>query len=106
MNSQTNLGAEDSRLGDSATASATLSLIIPTYNARALLAGCLQSIYQNPPSEPYEIIVVDDASVDGTSEMVRKRFPEVRLLRNEINQHYARSNNRAIRHREGNTWIY
>jgi GT2 family glycosyltransferase len=101
MNSRTNLGAEDSRLGGSATASVTLSLIIPTYNARELLAGCLQSIYQNPPSEPYEIIVVDDASVDGTSEMVRKRFPEVRLLRNEINQHYARSNNRAIRHARG-----
>jgi len=74
----------------------TLSVIIATYNARALLADCLQSIYANPPSESYEIIVVDDASGDVTSEMVCSRFPEVRLLCNEVNRHYARSNNRAF----------
>jgi GT2 family glycosyltransferase len=78
-----------------------LSVIIPTYNARALLANCLQSIYQHAPSEPYEVIVVDDASADGTSEMVRARFPEVRLLLNKVNRHYARSNNRAIKHARG-----
>ncbi len=74
----------------------TLSVIIATYNACQLLADCLASIYQNPPTEPFEIIVVDDASADRTSEMVRARFPEVRLLRNEINRHYATSNNRAF----------
>jgi GT2 family glycosyltransferase len=84
-------------LGDSPTESAiTLSVIIASYNARDLLADCLQSLYQNPPSEPYEIFVVDDASVDGTAEMVRGRFPEVRFLRNEVNTHYATSNNRAL----------
>src|SRR2546430_1156177 len=79
-----------------ATEPVALSVIVPSYNARDLLADCLQSIYRNPPSEAYEILVVDDASVDGTSEMVRSWFPGVRLLRNEINRHYARSNNRAI----------
>src|SRR5712664_3390000 len=74
----------------------TLSVIISTYNAREVLADCLQSIYQNPPSEPSEIIVVDDASADGTGDMVRARFPEVRLLRNEINRYYTYSNNRAF----------
>src|SRR3954447_5968387 len=73
-----------------------ISVIIATYNARQLLADCLDSIAANPPSEPYEVIVVDDASADGTSEMVRTRFPDVRLLRNEINRHYAFSNNRAF----------
>jgi GT2 family glycosyltransferase len=75
----------------------TLSIIVPSYNARDLLADCLQSLYENPPSEAYEIIVIDDASADGTSEMVRTRFPEVRLLRNEINSHYAHSNNLAFK---------
>jgi len=74
----------------------TLSVIISTYNAREVLADCLRSIYENPPSEPHEIIVVDDASADGTSDMVRTRFPEVRLLRNEVNRHYTYSNNRAV----------
>jgi hypothetical protein len=82
-----------------------LSIIIPSYNAEHLLGDCLQSIVANPPSQPYEIIVVDDASDDGTSEMVRARFPEVRLLRNEVNRHYARSNNRAIKEARGR-YIY
>jgi N-acetylglucosaminyl-diphospho-decaprenol L-rhamnosyltransferase len=79
----------------------TLSVIIATYNARELLRDCLQSIYENPLSEPYEIIVVDDASSDRTSEMVPALFPEVRLLRNDINRHYASSNNRALAQARG-----
>jgi len=78
------------------TTEIVLSVIIATYNARELLANCLRSIAQHPPKEPYEIIVVDDASVDCTSDMVRAQFPEVRLLRNEVNRHYAFSNNRAF----------
>jgi N-acetylglucosaminyl-diphospho-decaprenol L-rhamnosyltransferase len=74
-----------------------LSIIIATYNARGLLVDCLNSIYQNPPRDSYEIIVVDDASKDGTSEAVRAQFPQVRLLRNETNTHYATANNRAFR---------
>jgi N-acetylglucosaminyl-diphospho-decaprenol L-rhamnosyltransferase len=73
-----------------------LSIIIATYNARNLLVDCVQSIYRNPPGEPYEIVIVDDASTDGTSETIEARFPEVRLLRNEINTHYATANNRAF----------
>jgi N-acetylglucosaminyl-diphospho-decaprenol L-rhamnosyltransferase len=73
-----------------------LTIIIPSYNTRELLSDCLGSIYQNPPCEPYEIIVVDDASKDGTSEMAGACFPEVRLLRNETNRHYAFSNNWAF----------
>jgi len=69
--------------GDEAPASPiVLSVIISTYNARDVVADCLRSIHQNPPSEPYEIILVDDASTDGTSNIIRDRFPEVRLLRN------------------------
>jgi N-acetylglucosaminyl-diphospho-decaprenol L-rhamnosyltransferase len=84
-------------VSESGAAAVTLSIIVPSYNARELLGDCLQSIYQNAPSEPYEIIVIDDASADGTSEMVLTRFPDVRLLTNAVNCHYATSNNRAIK---------
>jgi GT2 family glycosyltransferase len=73
-----------------------LTIIITCYNTRDVVGDCLRSIYRNPPSEAYEIILVDDASTDGTSEMVRMTFPEVRLLRNDVNLQYAHSNNRAL----------
>lgn len=101
MSTPVNSLPEGKPFNEVATGNVTLSVIIPTYNARELLADCLRSIYQNPPSTPYEIIVIDDASRDRTSEMVSTRFPEVRLLRNEINCHYSTSNNRAIRHARG-----
>jgi GT2 family glycosyltransferase len=78
-----------------------VSVIIATYNASGLLADCLRSIYENPPSEPYEIIVVDDASADRTSDMVREKFPDVVLFTNKVNSHYATSNNLAFRHARG-----
>ena len=78
-----------------------LTIIISCYNTRDLVADCLGSIGQSPPNEPYEIILVDDASSDGTSEMVRSAFPEVRLLRSEVNRHYAHSNNWAFDHARG-----
>ena len=73
-----------------------LTIIITCYNTRDIVRDCLNSIYKHPPSETYEIILVDDASTDGTSEMARATFPEIRLLRNEINQNYSSSNNRAL----------
>jgi hypothetical protein len=79
----------------------TLSIVISSYNTRELLANCLQSIYRNPPQESFEIVVIDDASTDGTSEMIHGRFPAVRLVRNEVNRHYAISNNRGIDHARG-----
>ncbi len=73
-----------------------LSIIIASYNARDLLAQCLDSIYAEAPKASFEVIVVDDASEDGTEAMVRERFSRVRLLRNETNLHYGHSNNRAF----------
>jgi len=82
--------------GSQAEVAVILTVIVSSYNTRRLLLDCLASIYANPPSEPYEIVVVDDASRDGSSAAVRAAYPEVRLLVNEANQHYTHSNNRAI----------
>jgi glycosyltransferase involved in cell wall biosynthesis len=87
--------------GERARTELVVSVIIATYNARQLLTDSLASIAENPPSEAYEGLVVDDASADGTSEMVRARFPDVRLLRNEIKRHHAFSNNRAFEYARG-----
>ncbi|MGQ9493407.1 MAG: glycosyltransferase family 2 protein [Anaerolineae bacterium] len=71
------------------------SLIIPTYNRQALLRHCLTAaIAQRYPD--YEIIVVDDGSMDNTGEMVRSDFPQVRYIRQESNRGPAAARNRGI----------
>ncbi len=49
-------------IGDSDTEPVTVSVIISSYNAREVLRDCLQSIYQNPPAEPYEIMASTSVS--------------------------------------------
>ena len=78
-----------------------LSIVVTTYNGKEVLRDCLASIRQNPSREPFETIVVDDASTDGTSEMVAAEFPEARLVRNEVNGNYAYANNRGIERARG-----
>ena len=73
-----------------------ISVIIASYNTRELLSQCLASIYSAPPDRPFEVLVMDDASKDGSGEMVRETFPQVRLVVNEENRGYAYSNNLAM----------
>ena len=57
-----------------------VSIVIPTYNGRALLAVCLPSLRaQSYPADRFEVIVVDDASSDGTAAYLAAEFPEVRV---------------------------
>jgi GT2 family glycosyltransferase len=74
-----------------------ISVIIVNWNSRDFLDRCLQSFAQAPCSRSVEIIVVDNASSDGSPEMVAERFPEVRLIRNQENLGFAKANNQAIR---------
>ena len=73
-----------------------LSIIIVTFQARDVVVDCLESICRNPPREPHEVIVVDNGSTDGTSDILRSRFPEFRLVRILINGPYAVANNEAL----------
>jgi GT2 family glycosyltransferase len=82
-------------------ASSAVSIVIPNYNARAMLERCLESIYSHPPHHSLEVIVVDDASSDGSAAMVRTRFPQARLFVNERNRGQSVSNNRAARESSG-----
>lgn len=73
-----------------------ISFSIVSWNVRELLYACLSSI-ERSVTEPYEILVVDNASHDGTVEMVRKSFPNVRLIANQSNRGFAAANNQALR---------
>lgn len=59
-----------------------ISIIIPTYNRHDILKDCLESVY-NLDFENKEVIVVDDASNDGTEEMIKREFPEVIYIKKE-----------------------
>jgi N-acetylglucosaminyl-diphospho-decaprenol L-rhamnosyltransferase len=73
-----------------------LSIIIVSWNTRELLEGCLTSIYAHPPHGEFEVFVVDNASSDGSAQMVEEHFPPVRLIENSENIGFARANNLAI----------
>jgi hypothetical protein len=74
-----------------------LAIVIVNYNTREFLRECLASIYESRGDFSYEVWVVDNASSDGSVEMVRKRFPEVKLIANEENLGFAPANNQALR---------
>lgn len=73
-----------------------LSILIVNWNTRKLLARCLDSLDQHPPDVPFEVIVVDNASSDGSAAMVRKSGRPVRLVENRENVGFAAANNQAI----------
>lgn len=80
------------------------SIIIPTYNRRDSLRLTLEALFnQDYPKERYEIIVIDDGSMDGTEEMVGALKPPCRLkyLRQQTNLGQPKGRNRAIREAEG-----
>ncbi len=78
-----------------------LSIIIVNYNVEHFLEQCLHSVRKAIKSIPSEVFVVDNSSVDGSVEMLKKKFPEVILLANEKNVGFSKANNQAIREAKG-----
>jgi GT2 family glycosyltransferase len=78
-----------------------LSIIVASYNTCALLRACLASIYDNTQGISFEVIVIDDCSMDGSPEMVRALFPQARLIVNSQNMRYAKTNNIGLRNAKG-----
>jgi GT2 family glycosyltransferase len=81
-------------------ASPLVSIIVPNWNGKRTLKACLQSLgrlkYPN-----YEVIVVDDASTDGSAQMVSEILPEARLILNERNLGFAATCNKGINASKG-----
>ena len=74
-----------------------LSVIIVNYNVRAYLEQCLRTTLKALEGIQGEVFVVDNLSTDGSVEMVRGKFPQVRLIANSENVGFSRANNQAIR---------
>ncbi len=78
-----------------------ISIIIVSWNARHFLSKCLQSLVHEAIGLRPEIIVVDNASTDGSPEMVRKEFPEIKVICTGANLGFAKANNIGIRESSG-----
>jgi len=74
-----------------------LAIVIVSYNGCADLARTLGSLEQAPPALTHDVVVVDNASTDGSPVMVRERWPGVRLIEAGGNLGFARANNLGIR---------
>jgi GT2 family glycosyltransferase len=78
-----------------------ISIIIVNWNTKDLLARCLQCIYATTRGMVPEVIVVDNASSDGSVEMMGEQFPQVTVVANRENLGFAAANNQAIRQAGG-----
>ncbi|MCH8977980.1 MAG: glycosyltransferase family 2 protein [Armatimonadetes bacterium] len=81
-----------------------LSILIVNWNTKDQLRACLASIRRFPPGEPHEVIVVDNASADGSAGMVASEFPSVKLIEPGRNTGYAGGNNLAFTEASGE-WL-
>lgn len=82
----------------SASSEPRLTVVVPTHDTRSLTLACVESLLasQTPQARQIEVLLLDDASQDGTAEAVRSRFATVRVLRNEHPQGFTRSANRGL----------
>ncbi len=73
-----------------------LSVIVVSWNTREILRDCLAAVCRHLPAGARELVVVDNASADGSAEMVAEQFPEARLIRNAANLGFGRAANQGM----------
>jgi GT2 family glycosyltransferase len=73
-----------------------VSVVIVNWNARQPLLGCLRSLRDHPPSQGFEVVVVDNGSTDGSVEAVQREEPWVRVIANPDNRGLAAANNQGL----------
>ncbi|MFH0921991.1 MAG: glycosyltransferase [Fibrobacterota bacterium] len=78
------------------TSEVRLSVVIVSYNVSGYLNHCLDSVFHACQGFTHEVIVVDNASTDNTLDMIREKYPAVRLVENPQNVGYSRANNQGI----------
>jgi GT2 family glycosyltransferase len=77
-----------------------VSVVIVSFNTRELTIKCLKSVFEQN-HVAYEVIVVDNASSDNSAREIRKAFPQVAVIENNINAGFAHANNQAIKLAKG-----
>ena len=79
----------------------SLAIIIVTYNSATEIGPCLDSLVGHTAPFPTTITVVDNASSDGTADLVRRGWPSVQVIASPVNEGFSRANNIGIRATSG-----
>lgn len=83
----------------------TLSIVVVNFNTRDLLRACLRSVAESEGAPELELFVVDNASSDGSADMVAAEFPWVQLIRSSVNGGYAYANNLGLSRCRGRYYL-
>lgn len=83
-----------------------LTVVIVNYNVKYYLEQCLLSLYRAVENIPTEVIVVDNASTDGSPEYIVERFPQLTYIYNKRNVGFACANNQAMEKAGENMYCY
>src|SRR3989338_6213290 len=83
-----------------------VSIIILSYNTKSLLKECLQAIYSKLHALSFEVIVLDNASVDESVSMVKKEFPRATVIRSNENLGFAKGVNLASKKAKGEYLLF
>lgn len=83
-----------------------LSIIIVSYNTKEFLQKCLQSVFEGSKDMSLEVIVVDNASIDNSVEMVKKEFPKVFVIENRNNLGFSKANNLGVKQAKGRYLLF
>jgi len=78
-----------------------VSIVIVNWNTRIILRNCLNSIDEHTKDVSFEVIVIDNASTDGSVKMIRSNFPKVIIIENKENRGFAKANNQGIARAKG-----
>lgn len=82
-----------------------VTITVVSWNTTKMLWKCLRSIEQSGTKCSIEVHVVDNASTDGSAEMVRQEFPQALLIANQDNLGFAKANNQSWRQAKGRYWL-
>jgi len=85
----------DNQQGQAPTAVPDLSIVMVCWNNLDYLVPCLESLYGSEMCRSFDVMVVDNGSTDGTLEMLRADYPQVRIIANDRNVGLARANNQG-----------
>ena len=74
-----------------------ISVVIPTYNGMKYLPICLDSLYQQTYGN-FDIVIVDNASNDGTVDFLKTNYPKIKIIANNKNLGFAKANNKGVKY--------